>query len=154
MANLRNDHPHLYRQLVRKSLLHIGLGLGLILSPPIESNSLTTTLLTKYGLDLFGAIFVILGAAIFVSTFYNKQNYIWVRRTLWLNFYHDLMWLIVLVISAANDKGAGITIIALWIYLLSHIWATIHDPGWKAILFIKQNKFDNQQETTDRLRAM
>jgi hypothetical protein len=141
METLRTEHPHSYRRIYRKGIVHILLGISLLL-PAVNTSdgSLVSKIILTFGFQTLGLIFLSLGLSIILSTYRPEDNYKLTRRILFITFIHDLIWLMILIIGALIGLGRGSTVLILWGYLCYNMHEVLNNPGFKAMELVKEIK--------------
>lgn len=141
MANLKVDHPYLYKRVRLKAILHIALGATLIFLPDTaptsqgegEVSQAVTRILTYFGLT-----YLLIGILLTIGVFRARQNYSFAQKVLLIASIYNTTFLgliIAILIDKPNRSTAYIA--ALYAYLVYNMWLITRDPAWRAVELLK-----------------
>lgn len=140
MPDLKVDHPHLYRRVRTKAIVHLAIGLDLLLYPGRTPSLVEAPVISQlFSLTVLGALFVILGIAIVIGLFRKEETYLFARYAIWVSAFYCLLWAIALAYLAISTPRT-VPIAILWCYWVNNLFVVARDPGWNAIAVVKSIK--------------
>lgn len=149
MAHLKYDHPHLYRRVRLKAIVHLLFGFILIFFPSQATSVSRTFLIASIGLTVLGVFYLIAGILITIGLFRSTHTYRFVRAGM---FFAVIINMIVFasllpVFFTSRTTAFFMVLYGYFVYNLSFV---LRDPGWKAIQIVKNIKAEIVENAKER----
>ncbi len=128
---LRTEQPHLWQRVLAISILLFLTGLPLLFAPTQTTPNANVSVMGELlHLRYHAFIFMFIGVALFVSSFYYKNNYYLTRMMLAICGGYMVMWLLSLLYGGLTGNLSGLAIVSYQGFITYIIINTLRDPGF------------------------
>lgn len=130
MSNIKRTHPGYYGVATALAVpWYLGLGVSFTFFHGVPVSADAYKLVAAYvPLHYWGAVYLLLGVALFVASSFPKVDHSYVRIVAGLGLVITSFWIVFFMISVFTNQMDAITVIPAWLTIACIEWAAVKEP--------------------------